>query len=133
MDTWPFDLDQYLLLNIAIQADIAPSFSSSAMEIDYVRVYQERSTAISEIQGDFISRIYPVPFDNHLNIDLNKAADQNTLLSIYTYDGRLIDTRNVEIINNSLVLHNLNNLSKGLYFVSFEINNKPFRVKVVKN
>ena len=40
-DTWPFDSDQYLLLNVAINGDITQSFDQSAMEIDYVRVYQE--------------------------------------------------------------------------------------------
>tara|TARA_B110000091_G_scaffold156398_1_gene166619 strand:- start:450 stop:2708 length:2259 start_codon:yes stop_codon:yes gene_type:complete len=39
-ETWPFDEEQYLLLNIAIAPDIAPNFVQSALEIDYVRVYQ---------------------------------------------------------------------------------------------
>ncbi|GAA4811162.1 glycoside hydrolase family 16 protein [Litoribaculum gwangyangense] len=38
--TWPFTTDQYLLLNIAIESDIEPSFQKSAMVVDYVRVYQ---------------------------------------------------------------------------------------------
>ena len=38
--TWPFNSDQYLLLNVAIQPSIASSFTSSAMEIDYIRIYQ---------------------------------------------------------------------------------------------
>ena len=38
--TWPFDSEQYLLLNLAIAPDIIPNFTESAMEIDYVRVYQ---------------------------------------------------------------------------------------------
>jgi beta-glucanase (GH16 family) len=38
--TWPFNADQYLLLNVAIESSISASFTQSAMEIDYVRVYQ---------------------------------------------------------------------------------------------
>lgn len=38
--TWPFDAEQYLLLNFAIQGNIAGSFTEGAMEVDYVRVYQ---------------------------------------------------------------------------------------------
>ncbi len=38
--TWPFDSDQYILLNIAIEPDIDPTFVESSMEIDYIRVYQ---------------------------------------------------------------------------------------------
>jgi len=39
-ETWPFTTDQYLLLNIAIESDIDPSFEESAMVVDYIRVYQ---------------------------------------------------------------------------------------------
>jgi len=39
-ETWPFISDQYLLLNIAIESDIDPSFEESAMVVDYIRVYQ---------------------------------------------------------------------------------------------
>ncbi|MFZ4670831.1 MAG: glycoside hydrolase family 16 protein [Flavobacterium sp.] len=38
--TWPFDTPQYILLNVAMQPAIDPSFTQSAMEVDYVRVYQ---------------------------------------------------------------------------------------------
>jgi beta-glucanase (GH16 family) len=39
-DTWPYDSDYYLLLNIAIEPDIDPEFTESAMLVDYIRVYQ---------------------------------------------------------------------------------------------
>jgi beta-glucanase (GH16 family) len=39
--TWPFNQEQFLLLNLAILPEIAASFTSGAMEIDYVRVYQQ--------------------------------------------------------------------------------------------
>lgn len=42
-NTWPFDKEQYLLLNIAIEPGIAASFTESAMEIDYVRIFQKES------------------------------------------------------------------------------------------
>jgi len=41
---WPFDKNQFLLLNVAMGGTLGgvidPNFSSSTMEIDYVRVYQ---------------------------------------------------------------------------------------------
>ena len=41
--TWPFDADQYLLLNIAIEENTNPAtFVDAIMEIDYVRVYQKQ-------------------------------------------------------------------------------------------
>lgn len=39
-NTWPFDAEQYLLLNLAIQGNITSGFTQGAMEVDYVRVYQ---------------------------------------------------------------------------------------------
>ena len=43
--TWPFDADQFILLNIAmggtLGGNIAADFDQATMEIDYVRVYQE--------------------------------------------------------------------------------------------
>lgn len=39
-DNWPYTLEQYLLLNFAIEPIIAPNFTSDAIEIDYVRVYE---------------------------------------------------------------------------------------------
>ncbi len=38
--TWPFDTPQYILLNVAMQPAIDPNFTQSAMEVDYVRIYQ---------------------------------------------------------------------------------------------
>jgi beta-glucanase (GH16 family) len=43
-DTWPFDADQFIILNVAmggtLGGTIDPAFTESSMEIDYVRVYQ---------------------------------------------------------------------------------------------
>ncbi len=43
--TWPFDTDQFILLNIAmggtLGGNISAEFIQATMEIDYVRVYQE--------------------------------------------------------------------------------------------
>tara|TARA_B100000809_G_scaffold264863_1_gene321920 strand:- start:2775 stop:3695 length:921 start_codon:yes stop_codon:yes gene_type:complete len=39
-DTWPYDSDYYIILNIAIEPDIDPEFIESVMEVDYIRIYQ---------------------------------------------------------------------------------------------
>ena len=39
-NTWPFDADQYILLNVAMQSPINSLITQAAMEVDYVRVYQ---------------------------------------------------------------------------------------------
>lgn len=44
--TWPFDSDQYLLLNFAIERNIEPSFENGILEIDYVRIYDDSGVLI---------------------------------------------------------------------------------------
>ncbi|MDG0968316.1 MAG: family 16 glycosylhydrolase [Porticoccaceae bacterium] len=44
--TWPFDNDQYLLLNFAIESSIDPDFTEGNLEIDFVRVYDQSNTLI---------------------------------------------------------------------------------------
>ena len=38
--TWPYNSDYYILMNIAIEPEIEPSFTESAMQVDYIRIYQ---------------------------------------------------------------------------------------------
>ena len=42
--TWPFDNEQYILLNLAILPSIYQGFTEDALEIDFVRVYQESAS-----------------------------------------------------------------------------------------
>ncbi len=39
-NTWPFDSEQYVLLNLAILPSISQNYTSSAMEVDYIRIYK---------------------------------------------------------------------------------------------
>lgn len=41
-DTWPYDANYYLILNIALEPDLDPNFIESAMLVDYIRVYQKQ-------------------------------------------------------------------------------------------
>lgn len=38
--TWPYDSDYYFIFNIAIEADVDSNFEESAMQVDYIRVFQ---------------------------------------------------------------------------------------------
>lgn len=38
--SWPYDMDYYLILNVAIEPDIDSEFIESPMIIDYIRIYQ---------------------------------------------------------------------------------------------
>ena len=85
-DTWPFNSDQYLLLNVAIQESIASSFTSSAMEIDYIRVYQEQPMSIDQSNHPEI-QLFPNPTSKRFYI---RSATEIHELNIYDLQGRSI-------------------------------------------
>ena len=70
-DTWPYDSEFFFLLNVAVEANIAAGFSQSAMEVDYVCVYQSGnlvwsdefnsgSDATSDCNSDSVDPVDPV-------------------------------------------------------------------------
>ena len=44
--TWPFDSDQYLLLNFAIESSIDTNFKEGNLDVDFVRIYDQSNTLI---------------------------------------------------------------------------------------
>ena len=94
-DTWPFDSEQYMLLNIAIEPSIASSFTESEMEIDYVRVYEDSLLSFQEqkLPVDFkVLQNYPNPFNpvTTLRYDLPENAIVN--ITVYDMFGREVKT-----------------------------------------
>ncbi|MBL0007570.1 MAG: family 16 glycosylhydrolase [Saprospiraceae bacterium] len=131
--TWPFDADQYLLLNVAIQSVIDPTFTQSAMEIDYVRVYQESPVATEKVDNALSPVYYPNPVDNELNITFENSDAQNVLLKIYSSSGKLIRTYSKSVKNNIVTLDNLDGLSSGMYVVMYVLDGKHYSVKFIKS
>ena len=99
-ETWPFDSEQYLLLNIAIESSITSSFDQGIMEIDYVRIY-EPSTLSSQTQtiplNFSLHQNYPNPFNpvTSLRYDLPEYGLVN--ITIYDMMGRIVKT----LVNSS--------------------------------
>lgn len=53
--TWPFDAEQYLILNVAVEPTIENEFVQSALEIDYIRVYQSEGDGDDDGDGGYFS------------------------------------------------------------------------------
>lgn len=132
--TWPFDAEAYILLNIAIEPSIDPNFTESAMEIDYVRIYQATPVSTKKINKTprSISH-YPNPIDDQLTIELQQANEQDINLSIYNLDGKLLKTYKTAIQNNKITLTGLESFTKGMYIVSFQLNDQNYSIKIFKN
>lgn len=131
--TWPFDLEQYFLLNIAIEPSIAASFTSSSMEIDYIRVYQDSSIISSvETKKDQDFQVYPNPFSDQINIRVKNTVESSTNVKLYSIDGKLLREYTVMINENTIQLNDLDDLQKGVYLLSFDLGGKVHSRKVFK-
>ena len=108
--TWPFDEDQYLLLNIAmggVSGTIDPNFNQSNMVIDYVRVYQNSLGIDDESENEF--SIYPNPVADYINVKTNKSIES---LKLYNALGQLVKER----VGNYKQL-NVETLESGIYIL----------------
>lgn len=130
--TWPFDQQQYLILNVAVLPSIEASFTSSAMEIDYVRIYKDSPLSNSKILKDQSFEIYPNPFNNKLNIRFESLVEQNVAISIYSIDGLLIRNYSISVHNNMIILNNLASLSSGIYIITINTGKDYLSIKAIK-
>ncbi|MEO1259824.1 MAG: family 16 glycosylhydrolase [Bacteroidota bacterium] len=124
--TWPFDDEQYLIFNVAVLGSIAPDFSQSAMEVDYVRIYQENTVSATKTADQLDLKYYPNPATGILNIELPTGDSQ---IAIYDANGKLIFTTT---FSNSLFKYDMSALSAGMYFVEVVNEDKRAVLEVVK-
>ena len=126
-NTWPFDLEQYLILNIAmggISGSISPSFTQSPMVIDYVRVYQNNGLGVKEnSQLNSSIQVYPNPV---IDIIYLKADVPLTKLTLCDVSGKHILTQKEpkESINVSA-------LSPGIYILEIYSNQEKSQKRVI--
>jgi beta-glucanase (GH16 family) len=127
-NTWPFDAEQYLLLNIAIKPGIASSFTSSKMEIDYVRVYQEATASFTSSSLEEI-KIYPNPINDKLTIKTpNLFVGAKAV--IYSLTGSKVKSFFINEITQNV---DCSSLKKGVYFLKLESEVRVETFKIFKN
>lgn len=114
--TWPFDAEQYILLNIAVLPNVTSSFVQSAMEIDYVRVYQQTNLGNSNPTNTNGLMLFPNPVNDKLNLIIpeNQIGNQVTIYSI------LGQELNTYILNNNQTTVDFSNYQNGIYIVKIE-------------
>lgn len=134
-NTWPFDLEQFILLNVAILPSIEPTFTSSAMEIDYVRVYQESPLSTPELSPTSGLKLFPNPFKKELYLSLSETVNQQALAHLYDFSGKLIGSYELPAFSRELQLNQLQDLDKGIYFlkVDFGSTSQSFPLLKVEN
>jgi Secretion system C-terminal sorting domain len=79
-------------------------------------------------------QVYPNPFMGQLNIQTNAAFPGTAELSLFDGTGKLIrhlSTR-VQAGTNYMNIDNLQNLSKGIYYLELSLGSKKTQLKIVK-
>jgi len=126
--TWPFNAEQYLLLNIAIEPSISANFVQTTMEIDYVRVYQQGALSTATIADKSNFRVYPNPVSEVLNI-ANEINYPVTKGNIYSITGQLLNSFS---INENETTVNVAGLAPGIYFLEIQSDRGTERQKFIK-
>ncbi len=107
--TWPFDKEQYFLLNIAmggIAGPIDPSFMQTAMDIDYIRVYQN-ITPDTQAPTNFTASVGAIT-GSSVELLLNATDDSGNISYIVDYGSGTSSTFNPSGTQKSFIINNLN-------------------------
>lgn len=112
-DNWPFDSDQYLLFNIAIESSInQTSFDQSSMLIDFVRVYQESTMSTPTNTPIKKVNLYPNPVDDVLNYSIDHLGANSKISIMNTLGQELLSS----ISQETKGTFDVSQLPKGIYF-----------------
>ena len=74
----------------------------------------------TERKDNNILTLYPVPANDHINIDMNSPLDIETHLRILTVFGKTVLEKNISLVKGQNHIEiDLNELSSGVYFIQF--------------
>jgi beta-glucanase (GH16 family) len=128
-ETWPFDEDQFLLLNFAIEPSIANNFMQGSMDVEYVRVYQEEgiTTNISQQeQPKNIAKVFPNPTNDSFTLTLDESLLGSTF-SLYNTQGKLLKSFQATNVQSNI---GMQSFDSGLYLL--KSNDSDLVFKIVK-
>ncbi|WP_339835638.1 family 16 glycosylhydrolase [uncultured Flavobacterium sp.] len=116
---WPFNAEQYMLLNIAmggVAGSIPSSFTQSTMEIDYVRVYQN-TLVDNQAPTNFTASIGAVT-SSSVELLLNADDNSGTVVYTITYGSETFTFANASGVQKSVVIPNLQSNTSYSFSVS---------------
>ena len=103
--TWPFDAEQYILLNIAIQPNIISNFTQSAMVVDYIRVYQN-TTPDNVAPTNFTATVGTIS-GSSVELLLNGLDNSGNMTYTVDYGSGINSTNSLSGVQKSFVLSDL--------------------------
>ncbi len=118
-NTWPFNLDQYLLLNIAMggfAGAIPTNFTQASMLIDYIRVYQ--NTAIdTQAPTNFIASVGAIT-GSSVELLMNANDNSGTIAYTISYSGGTFTVYNPSGNQKSVVIPNLSSNTNYVFTIT---------------
>lgn len=127
--TWPFDANQYLLLNVAVLPDISSNFTESAMEVDYVRVFQNTTLAVQEVQRTSGVLLSSNPATETLSLKV-RANLIGGNFSIYNLLGQEVFSKDLQNIDTVI---SMSPYKSGLYIVKIRHGDTIITEKILIN
>lgn len=127
-ETWPFDAEQYMLLNFAFLPSILPGFTQDTMVIDYVRVYQNEGTGIifhTDEKTLFDLKNLPNPATDYTIISYQLPERSHVEINMADVNGQLVQTQinETQPAGKHLLQWNTSNLPAGVYFYTLKTDN----------
>jgi beta-glucanase (GH16 family) len=107
-NNWPFDKEQYVLLNIAmggVAGTIGSSFTQTAMVIDYVRVYQN-TTVDTQAPANFTATVGKIT-GSTVELLLNGTDDSGNVNYTVSYGTGTASATSATAVQKSLIVSNL--------------------------
>ncbi len=107
-NNWPFNSEQYLLLNIAmggVAGTIPSSFTQAKMEVDYVRVYQN-TLVDTQYPTNFTASIGAVT-SSTIELLLNANDNSGSVVYNISYSGGTIPIASNSGVQKSVIIPNL--------------------------
>ncbi len=105
---WPFNQEQYLLLNIAmggVAGTIPSNFMQATMEIDYVRVYQ--NTLVDTEAPSALTATVGTVTSSSVELLLNTADNSGNVVYTISYGSQTITVASPSNVQKSVIISNL--------------------------
>ncbi len=96
----------------------------------FVAHYQNQLITNTNSSPENKGRIFPIPFYNELNFELNTPHGENVIISIYNLLG--VPVKEIRKNNTGINTINLSDLNSGIYIMNLKTKNRDFQSKIIK-
>jgi beta-glucanase (GH16 family) len=135
LTTWPFNEEQYILLNFAFLPNIDPDFTQDSLSIDFVRVYQESPTSVTATKNvlKFDLNASPNPLEDTTTITYILAENRDVKLLIRDINGNLVQTlvNKRQNAGKHEVIWNIGDLQSGVYLYTLDVEGRIVTKKCI--